>query len=116
MRTSRRTFTIGALLVLLLAGCSTPTSLRSAWYDSGFTAGPMKRILVVGVAGNTTDRRVFEDRFAQALNDVGVQGIPGYQFIDNAPTATAEAFDAGVARSGADGLLLVRLLSVDTRT
>jgi hypothetical protein len=117
MLTSHRTFIIGALLASLLSGCgSTSTSLRSAWYDSSFTAGPMKRILVVGVAGNTTDRRVFEDRFAQALTDVGVQGIPGYQFIDSAPTATAEAFDAGVTKSGADGLLLVRLLGVDTRT
>jgi hypothetical protein len=116
MRASRRTFTFGALLGLLLAGCSTPTTLRSAWYDSSFTGGPMKRLLVVGVAGNITDRRVFEDQFAKALNDVGVQGIPGYQFIDNAPTASAEAFDAGVTKSGADGLLLVRLLGVDTRT
>jgi len=105
-----------AMLGLVLAACTPSTSLRSAWYDSGFGGGPFKRILVVGVTGNLTDRRVFDDLFAKALNDVGVQGIPGYQFIDNAGTATAEAFDAGVAKSGADGLLLVRLLGVDTRT
>lgn len=62
-----------------------------------------------------TDRRVFDDLFAKALNDVGVQGLPGYQFIEKA-TASEDAFDAGVAKSGADGLLLVRLLGVDTRT
>jgi len=104
------------LVGLLLANCSTTTALRSAWYDSGFTGGPMKRVLVVGVTGNMADRRIFDDLFAKALNDVGVQGIPGYQFIDNAATASAEAFDTGVAKSGADGLLLVRLLAVDTRT
>jgi hypothetical protein len=115
MRAPLRTFGL-ALLGLLLASCGTTTSLRSAWYDSSFTGGPLKRIVVVGVAGSITDRRVFEDLFAKALNDVGVQGVPGYQFIDNAPTASTEAFDAGVAKSGADGLLLVRVLGVDTRT
>ena len=115
MHTSRRTFSLVALSALMLAGCAS-TTLRSAWFDSSFAGGPMKRILVVGVTGSLTERRVFDDLFAQALNDRGVQGIPGYQFIDNAATATAEVFDAGVAKSGADGLLLVRLLGVDTRT
>jgi len=115
MRALLRTFGL-ALLGLLLASCGTTTSLRSAWYDSSFTGGPLKRILVVGVASNMTDRRAFEDLFAKALDDVGVQGIPGYKFIDNPAAASAEAFDAGVAKSGADGLLLVRVLGVDTRT
>jgi hypothetical protein len=103
------------LLASLLASCAS-TSLRSAWYDSSFTGGPLKRILVVGVTGPLADRRVFDDLFAKALNDVGVEGIPGWRFIDNAATASPEAFDAGVAKSGADGLLLVRILGVDTRT
>jgi hypothetical protein len=110
-----RTFVL-VLAGSLLASCGGTTGLRSAWYDSGFSGGPMKRILVVGVAGNMTDRRVFEERFASALDEAGVQGIPGHRFVDDAATANAEAFDAGVARSGADGLLLVRLLGVDTRT
>jgi hypothetical protein len=115
MNSSRRVFTVAALFGLLLAGCAPSTTLRSAWYDSSFTGPPMKRILVVGVTGNLTDRRVFDDLFAKALNDAGVQGIPGYQFVD-VTAASTEAFDAGVAKSGADGLLLVRLLGVDTRT
>ena len=115
MHHSRRSLCFVVGFGLLLAGCAT-TTLRSAWFDSSFGGGPMKRILVVGVTGSLTDRRVFDDLFVQALNDRGVQGLPGFQFIDNAATATAEVFDAGVARSGADGLLLVRLLGVDTRT
>jgi hypothetical protein len=114
MNCSRRVFTFATLLGLLLAGCAS-TTLRSAWYDSSFTGPPMKRILVVGVTGNLTDRRVFDDLFAKALNDAGVLGLPGYQFVDVA-NASTEVFDAGVAKSGADGLLLVRLLNVDTRT
>jgi hypothetical protein len=112
-----RSFAIVSLLGMLLSGCaSTSTSLQSAWFDSTFSGPPFKRILVVGVTGTFTDRRVFDDIFAQALNSAGVQGIPGFQFIDDAPTASAELFNDGVTKSGADGLLVVRLLGVDNRT
>ena len=104
-----------SLLGLLLAGCAS-TTLQSAWYDSTFGGGPFKRILVVGVTGTFTDRRLFDDIFAQALNSAGVQGIRGFQYIDNAPSASADVFNDGVTRSGADGLLVVRLLGVDNRT
>ncbi len=109
-----RAFALLVILLPLLAGCAS-TSLQSAWYDSTYDGQPFKRILVVGVTGGLTDRLVFDDMFAQMLNSAGVQGIPGYRFIDNAPSATEAELTAGVAQSGADGLLLVRLLGVDTR-
>ena len=112
-----RSFALVWLAAMLLSGCaSTSTSLQSAWFDSTFSGPPFKRILVVGVTGNFTDRRVFDDMFAQALNGAGVQGIPGFQYIDDAPTASADMFNDGVTKSGADGLLVVRLLGVDNRT
>jgi hypothetical protein len=110
-----RRFACISLVGLLLGGCAS-TTLQSAWFDSSYQGGPLKRILVVGVTGSFSDRRIFDDIFAQALTSAGVQGIPGYQYIDHAPSASAEEFNDGVARSGADGLLLVRLLAVDTRT
>ena len=74
MRTSDRTFIVVALLGLLLAACIPTTSLRSAWYDSSFKGAPMTRILVVGVASNLTDRRVFEDLFAKAFEHRRIRG------------------------------------------
>ena len=102
-------------VVLLVAACAS-TTLRTAWFDSAYTGGPFKRILVLGVSGNMADRRVFEDMFAQKLTAAGVQGVPGYQFIPDAPSASEPTFNEGVAKSGADGLLLVRLLGVDQHT
>jgi hypothetical protein len=115
MQSLRRNFRFLALLTLLLASCAS-TTLRTAWYDSSYTGGPFKRILVVGVTGAMADRRVFEDMFAQMLTGTGTQGVPGYRFIADAPGASEATFDDGVAKSGADGLLLVRLLGVDQRT
>jgi len=115
VRALARRIAVACLGVLLLASCAS-TTLQSAWFDSSYNGPPFKRIIVVGVTGSFTDRRVFDDTFAQVLNAAGVQGLPGYQFIDNAPSANEAAFNEGVTRSGADGVLLVRLLGVDTKT
>ncbi|MBL8526457.1 MAG: hypothetical protein JNL68_02100, partial [Burkholderiales bacterium] len=65
------------LTALVLAACAT-TTIRSAWFDTTYKGGPMKRIVVVGVGGQVADRRVFEDSFAAQLRAAGVDGIPGY--------------------------------------
>jgi hypothetical protein len=104
-----------ACAALLVAACAS-TSLRSAWYDTSYQGGAFKRVLVVGVGTNVADRRVFEDIFAQKLSALGTQGIPGYRFLPDDVRANEPGWNAGVAQSGADGLLLVRLLGVDTRT
>ena len=106
---------LGACAALLVAACAS-TSLQSAWYDTSYNGGAFKRILVVGVGSNVANRRVFEDIFAQKLSAGGTQGVPGYRFLADDARANEPGWNAGVAQSGADGLLLVRLLGVDTRT
>ena len=103
------------LATLTLAACQT-TSIKSAWFDPGYTGGPMKKIVVVGVGGNVVNRRVFEDVFAQKLRAAGVEGIPGYTVIQDDARAAEAPFAAAVEKSGAQGALMVRLLGVDTKT
>jgi hypothetical protein len=100
---------------LVLAACAS-TTIRSAWFDTSYTGGPMKRIVVVGVGGQLADRRVFEDSFASQLRAAGVEGIPGYTVAPDEARMDNAAFAAAIERTGADGLLIVRLLNVDTRT
>jgi hypothetical protein len=44
------------------------------------------------------------------------EGVVGHAVVSNDTRASDTLFDAAVVKSGAQGLLLVRLLSVDTRT
>ena len=99
----------------LLVGCAS-TSLQSAWYDTSYAGGPFRKILVVGVGASIADRRVFEDSFAQQLTAAGTQGIPGYQFLPDDARQNEPGWNQGIAASGCDGLLLVRVLGVDTKT
>jgi len=102
-------------LLTLVAGCQS-TSIQSAWYDTNFRGGPMRKIVVVGSVDSISDGRVFEDIFAEKLRAAGVEGVVGYTVIADEARAGEAPFGAAVAKTGAQGLLLVRLLRVDTRT
>ncbi len=102
-------------LIVLLPGCQS-TSLRSAWFDTTFTGPPMRKILVAGGFDSLTEGRVFEDVFIAKLRAAGVDGIASHTVVLDPAKATEAAFDAAVIDSGAQGLLLVNVLGVDTRT
>lgn len=100
---------------VLLAACQS-TSIQSAWYDTSYKGGTLSKIVVIASDGTTADSRVFEDIFVAKLNAAGVQAIPGYTTVP-ADARTAEGpFAAAIAATGANGVILVRLLRVDTKT
>jgi hypothetical protein len=110
-----RSLLLPLALAALVAGCQS-TSIQSAWYDTNFRGGPMRKIVVVGSVDTVSDGRVFEDIFAERLRAAGVEGVAGYTVIGDEARAAEAPFGAAVAKTGAQGLLLVRLLRVDTRT
>jgi hypothetical protein len=112
---SRISNVLVACAAVLIAACAS-TTLQTAWYDTTYAGGSFKRVLVVGVGANVANRRAFEDIFAQKLSATGTQGIPGYRFVPDNVRTNEPGWNAGVAQSGADGLLVVRVLGVDTKT
>lgn len=99
----------------LLAACQS-TSIQSAWYDTSYRGGPFKKIVVIASDGTTADSRVFEDIFVQKLRAAGVEAIPGYTTVPPEARRGQAAFATAVAATGADGVIIVRLLQVDTKT
>jgi hypothetical protein len=110
----RSTFALVAL-VALAAGCQS-TTIRSAWFDTNFTGPPMRKIVVAGRVDSTVTSRVFEDAFAERLRAAAVDAVAGHTIRLNDAGLSEAAIAAAVANTGAQGLLLVTLLGVDTRT
>lgn len=104
-----------AAVAILCAGCQS-TAIRSAWFDTNFAGPPMRKVVVVVEAGSTADSRSAEDAFVARLRTEGVEGVAGHSLRLDEPEVTDERFTRGVVDSGAQGLLLVRVLGVDTRT
>lgn len=102
--------------LLLVAGCAS-TTLQSTWSDPGYSRGPFKRVFVIGLsAKNVTARRVFEDVMAARLQAAGAQAVPAWQYLNNDDQADETALHSVVAKSGADAVLMSRLMGVDTKT
>ncbi|MFO1314462.1 MAG: hypothetical protein U1F58_02570 [Burkholderiales bacterium] len=99
----------------VLAACQT-TSIQSAWFDTSYKGGPFRKIVVVASDGTTSDSRVFEDIMVQRLQAAGVQAVPGYTTVPPDARRAEAPFAAAVAATGADGVILVRLVRVDTKT
>ena len=110
-----RSLSILLALAALVSGCQS-TSIRSAWFDTDFAGPPFRKVMVVGDIGTTAGGRTFEDDFAAKLRAAGVDAIASHTVKLDDPNVTEASFVAAVAGSGAQGLLLVRLLGVDTRT
>ncbi|MCC7216571.1 MAG: DUF4136 domain-containing protein [Burkholderiales bacterium] len=102
-------------LAALVSGCQS-TSLRSAWFDTSFAGPPMRKIMVAGAFQSLAEGRVFEDIFVEKMRAAGVDGVASHTVLLDPAKATDAAFDAAVIGSGAQGLLLVNVLGVDTRT
>jgi hypothetical protein len=110
-----RSLSILLALAALVSGCQS-TSIRSAWFDTDFAGPPFRKVMVVGDIGTTAGGRTFEDDFAAKLRAAGVDAIASHTVKLDDPNVTEASFVAAVTGSGAQGLLLVRLLGVDTRT
>jgi hypothetical protein len=101
--------------IAMLAACQS-TSIQSAWYDTSYRGGPFKKIVVIASDGTTADSRVFEDIMVQKLQAAGIQAVPGYTTVPPDARRAEAPFAAAVAATGADGVIIVRLLRVDTKT
>jgi hypothetical protein len=110
---SRRTFI--AIAALALAACAS-TTLRDTWYDPTHRGGPFRTLLVLGVSANISERRTFEDIMAARLAGTGIEAIPAYRHLPEGGKATEPELDAAMRASGADGLLMSRILAIDRRT
>jgi hypothetical protein len=110
---SRRTFIVIASLAL--AACAS-TTIRDSWYDPAYRGGPFRKLLVLGVSNNPSERRTFEDVMAARLAATGVEAVPAYRLLPEGGKVSEAQLDAAVRESRADGLVMTRVRAIDRRT
>ena len=110
---NRRLFV--AVAALALAGCAS-TTIRDAWTDPSYGGPGFRKVLVLGVSSDMTNRRIFEDVMAQRIAATGVEAIPSYRYLPDGGKVPESTLDGAVKASGADGLLMSRIRAIDRRT
>lgn len=96
----------------MLTGCAT-TQLTSVWKDPAFQTQPNK-IMVIGMAKNPLNRRLFEDEFVQQLKLHGTDAIASYTVVPDKQQEDQDLIAAKLKELDADSVLITRLISKKT--
>lgn len=100
-----------ASAALALAACATTRPVHE-WRSEVF-AGSVDKILVIAAIDRSTQRRVYEDEFVDALSARGVTAIPGYTLLTSTATVTREAVENAIRGQDIDAVLVTRLLGIE---
>ena len=111
-RSPSNLFVILILGVLLATACAA-TQLTSVWKDPSYQTRPGK-VMVVGVAKNPLNRRLFEDEFVLQLKARGTEAIASYTVLSDKQQDDQAAIADKVKTLGADSVLITRLVSKKT--
>lgn len=109
IRALRNPFGLLIFIAMLVTACAS-TQLTSVWKDPSYQTRPAK-IMVVGVAKNPLNRRIFEDEFVQQLKSRGTDAIASYTVVSDEQQGDQAAIAKKVAELGADTVLVTRTVS-----
>ncbi|MDE2117335.1 MAG: hypothetical protein KGJ19_01930 [Betaproteobacteria bacterium] len=111
-RSMRNPYRLLALIAMLVTACAT-TQLNALWKDPSYKARPY-RVMVIGVAKNPVNRRIFEDEFVRQLNAHGTEAIASYTVLPDRQEDDHAVIAAKLAQLGADTVLITRMVSKKT--
>jgi hypothetical protein len=98
------------LAAVLLTGCATTsTSLLNTWKDPSAAGTKFKKVLTVCACKNDGTRRTVEDRLAAAIKG----SEPSYSVLTDDQLGDKEKTTAALRDGGFDGVVMLRLVSVD---
>lgn len=100
-----------ALVALVIGGCATTRPVHE-WRSPGFT-GSIDSVLVIAAVERSTQRRVFEDLFADTLATHGVAATPSYTLLTSEAEISRDTVERAIRGKNIDAVLVTRLLGVD---
>ncbi|HEY5740295.1 MAG TPA: hypothetical protein VIW27_11250 [Gammaproteobacteria bacterium] len=110
---SCRNFKYAALVLaaLLLGACATTRPVHE-WRNDGFS-GTLDSVLIIAAIKRSTQRRVYEDLFAETLSTRGVTATPGYTLMTSELEISRDTVEAAIRGRDIDAVLVTRLLGID---
>jgi hypothetical protein len=100
---------------LWLAACASAPTLVGSWRDPALKAPVAGKLLVVGITRSDTNRRIFEDGFAQALRAAGRDAVASHTVAGEPGQLTDARLKQAIAASGASAMLTARVAHVDQK-
>lgn len=103
---------ITLLLAMLVTACST-TRVTSMWTDPSYLGAPHK-ILVVGIAKNPLNKRIFEDETVKQIKARGTDALAMYSVMGDVKQSDHTVVARAMQEQGADAVLIARMVRKKT--
>lgn len=95
--------------------CATKTELSGVWKSDSPAVTAMDRLLVIGIAENDIKRRTFEDGFATALREQGVDATPSYRILPDTEQLSKNSIQQAIRGRDIQGVVVTQLVQIDER-
>ena len=112
MKSMKLSYLFLIIFTFFFASCAT-TTVTDVWKDKAYQ-GRAQKIVVIMIAISPDMRNLFEDRFAGELQERGNDANQSYKIIPMEQLRDKEMVKSKIRSSGADTVLISRL--VDTKT
>jgi len=101
----------------LLAACVSSTQLNAQWLNpNAGTSLPVRSVMILGIARDTTSRRLYEDAMVNALSARGVKAVQSYMRLPGDGPAPQAMVERAVKEAGVDSVLMAQLIAVTNET
>jgi len=100
------------LLVFSFLPACAVTKFHSVSVDDTYTGGPIKKVLIVGVANERRSRLLFERMFAEEFGKRGVEAVASHKVIILPKDLTKERIVREAEKLGADAVLVTFVVGV----
>ncbi len=98
-------------LVLALAGCAGSNKVMKTLDDQTYTDSSYGDILMIGVAGNYTNRAAFERAMISRIKAAGAAATAYYTVGGRNPPITRDVVSSVIRSQSFDAVLLTRVIS-----
>jgi hypothetical protein len=102
---------LGALIGL--SSCGTQSRIETTWEIPAYAGKSFSKLGVIAVMKNANESKVFESAATDKFSAAGVQAVPGFEFLGTDSVLTQDEMEKRVESTGADGVLIFKLIAVD---
>ena len=105
-----------ALFSLILVSSCTSTKITSVWMDSKKAGSSFNDILVIGIAEEEHNRRLFEEQFANQLRAAGVESEVSYTILPQGIDINRDTVASAIEGKDIDAVIVTHLVAVEEET
>lgn len=101
--------------IFLVTSCAN-TKITSVWMDQSKQGTSYKDILVIGIAEEQHNRRLYEEQFTSQLSAIGIESEVSYKILPEGTSINRDTVAEAIKGKEIDAVIVTHLVAVDEET